>query len=175
MRTAVPYPCSCDPTFTISHPPAGKMTSPLCPICRAATETSARTATRLQQRQRRKLRKADLSDRPLPDTDAASDAPQSKAWALGNMRGRAGGFRRGTLSLADVTGAVRVAQSWDLSLPEIRAALHEHGLDWDDDAGRTIDRRVTGGTLAGGVEPRSEPASDPQQGRLGPSDCGGAK
>jgi len=176
MRSGVPYPCSCDRSFTVSSSPAATTTSPLCPICRAATETSVRTASRLQQRQRRKLRKADLSDRPFPDTGASSDAPQSKAWALGNLRGRAGGFRRGTLSLADVTGAVRVAQSWDLSLPEIRAALLEHGLHWDDDAGRTIDyRRVSDESFRGGVVPGSVSASDSQQARLGPSDGLGAK
>jgi hypothetical protein len=164
MRPGVPYPCSCDPAFTVSRPPAGKTTSPLCPICRAAATESARVASRLHQRQRRKLRKADLSDRPLPDTGTTGDPLQSKAWALGNLRGRAGGYRRGTLSLAGVTGAVRVAQSCDLSHPEIRAALDEHGLDWDSDAGRTIDRRTgLGEALPDGVSPRPEPFSDPQQ------------
>jgi len=160
MRSGVPYPCSCDPTFTVSPPPLGKAASPLCPICRAeAAEISVRPTSRLHQRQRRKLRRADLSDRPLRATGETGDAPQTKAWALGNLRGRAGGYRRGTLSLAGVTGAVRVAQSSALSLAEIRAALREHGLDWDDDAGRTIDHRRGSEVLR---EPRSEPVSDPQ-------------
>jgi hypothetical protein len=161
MRRGRPYPCSCDPSLTVSHPPSGTTTSPICPICHAATKASVRTASRLQQRQRRKLRKADLSGQPRPDTGSTSHAPQSKAWALGNLRGRAGGFRRGTLSLGDVTGAVRVARSWELSVLEIRTALREHDLDWDDEGGRAIDqRRGIGEAPRTAVDPGSASTSE---------------
>jgi len=64
-----------------------------------------------------------------------------KSWALGNLRGRAGGYRRGTLSLAGVSGAIRVALGWDVTLHEIQAVIDKYQLQWDPAADRTIDLR----------------------------------
>jgi len=61
---------------------------------------------------------------------------------MGNLRGRAGGYRRGTLSLAGVTGAVRVALSWDVTLQEIQTVLDAYELRWESAAEQTIDGRL---------------------------------
>jgi hypothetical protein len=68
---------------------------------------------------------------------------QSRSWAIGNLRGRAGGYRRGTLSLAGVTGAVRVAFSWDVSAQDVQAILAEYDLRWEASADQAVDRRLT--------------------------------
>jgi hypothetical protein len=60
---------------------------------------------------------------------------------LGNLRGRAGGYRRGTLSLAGVSGAIRVARAWDVPLQEIQTALEEFELRWEMAADQAIDLR----------------------------------
>jgi len=81
-----------------------------------------------------------------------------------------------SVTLAD---AVNSAVMHARQISETRAAaaaLLEHGLHWDDDAGRTIDyRRVSDESFRGGVVPGSVSASDSQQARLGPSDGLGAK
>jgi hypothetical protein len=64
---------------------------------------------------------------------------QSRAWALGNVRGRAGGYRRGTISLAGVSGAVRVALTWEVPVADIQAELDRYELYWDHATASTVD------------------------------------
>jgi hypothetical protein len=87
----------------------------------------------------------ELTDRPLTHTAALVDgaqAPHSRIWAVGNLRGRAGGYRRGTLSLAGVTGAIRVALSCAVPVQDIQAVLDQYELHWEPAADRTVDRRT---------------------------------
>jgi hypothetical protein len=92
--------------------------------------------TESRRRRKRALLESELLDR------AAAGPQQSKTWAIGNLRGRAGGYRRGTLSLAGVSGAVRVALSWDVTVQEIQTILDEFELRWETSAEQTVDRRL---------------------------------
>lgn len=136
-------PCSCDPTFTVTHPPAGKTKSPLCPICNTSDGSFVPDiGARGRRRGRRSLRSSDVSGLNLDNTTSTrgEHSHQSRAWALGNVRGRAGGYRRGTLSLAGVSGAVRVALTWEVSVEDIQAELDRYELYWDHSARCTLDR-----------------------------------
>lgn len=134
---ASPHPCSCDPDFRFSPPPAGRTASPLCPVCTAAAlNAQAPVGAESRRRRKRPLESDEILDR------RGAGPQQSKTWAIGNLKGRAGGYRRGTLSLAGVTGAVRVALSWDVSAKEIQAVLDQYELRWDSSAGETLDRRL---------------------------------
>ena len=63
-----------------------------------------------------------------PETTFPTDAP---GWALGFLRGRAEGFRRGRLNLAHVRGAVRKALVLGANYSDIATLLAAYGLTWD--------------------------------------------
>jgi len=54
-----------------------------------------------------------------------------RRWALGYLGGRARGFRRGSVSMAAVVGAIKVAQSHGVQDDEISSVLGEFDLSWD--------------------------------------------
>ena len=53
-----------------------------------------------------------------------------KRYALGFLKGRAEGFRRGLLTIANVEGGAKMAARYGATDGEIGGLLSEYGLEW---------------------------------------------
>jgi hypothetical protein len=62
-----------------------------------------------------------------------------KQQGLAYLRGRAEGFRRGILTIANVEGGARMARRYGATDGEVAALLGPYGLHWDETEERVID------------------------------------
>jgi hypothetical protein len=61
----------------------------------------------------------------------ADSEKHTQAWALGYLRGSAGGYRRGTVSIRRVRASVDLALRNGVTPEQARHILLEHALRWD--------------------------------------------
>jgi hypothetical protein len=66
---------------------------------------------------------------------------QSLKWALGYLRGRVKGYRKGHLPLASVSTAVQMAQDSKVPTADILALLQAAGLAYDFKTPKAVDER----------------------------------
>jgi hypothetical protein len=59
-------------------------------------------------------------------------------WTKQYLAGRARGYLRGNVTLADVSAAVRLALRRDLPVTEVDEVLTEFGLRWDAPTGAVV-------------------------------------
>ena len=61
-------------------------------------------------------------------------------WALAYLRGRAGAYVKGSITIRNVKGAVKLALSRGASIDAVRLVLHKYLLDWDEENDRVVPR-----------------------------------
>jgi hypothetical protein len=66
---------------------------------------------------------------------------QSPKWALGYLRGRITGYRKGNLPLVSVSTGIQMAQDHKVPTPEIVGLLEAAGLAYNFKTWKLVDRR----------------------------------
>jgi hypothetical protein len=61
-------------------------------------------------------------------------------WAIAYLRGRAGAYTRGSVTIKNLNGAVRLALSRGASVSDVRYVLHRYLLDWDEEKQTVVTR-----------------------------------